>query len=450
MSTRSDVLRELLATPAVRELLRERLRTPEEPGLADVLWEDPDLTLSAVSAAPDRINRLARATVDVTTRLETMPDPVLREYVAELAGELDVELLGDALAAYARLVRRAGPEDLVQGAIDGLDRVDFGRVREEVEAAAEGGGEALEALAVHLAGDPVALANLASALPSLVNATLRVLGATLDAVDIPPEVKASTLFSLIDQIDPRQLGVTLDGLARALVEIHEGSLVLGKDEPRFADVLDRLAQGLLDHTDPHELGRAAVVLAEDLETALGITGELLERDPRLAAILLSAYLGSVHAVMRGAATALERAGELPEEALDTLADVVDRQMEPRTAGRLLGATATLTQRVLQRRPELADQFGRELARSLDGVQLLRLAWAVAEPAIRTLDAEELERHVERALLRGLDLARERPDLVRAVLRPVITVARGAMGHPHEPGSRRRALVRAVRRRTPWR
>jgi len=447
VSTRSDILRELLRTPAVRELLRERLRDREPSGFADVLWEDPDLTLGAVSATPAQVNRLAAASLEIARRLDAMPDPVLREFVEELADDVDGAQLTEALTVYGRLIRRVGGDDLPASLRRRLDEIDFGMVREGIEGAADGAGEALEELAIHLAADPVALSNLLGALPAVVNALLRVVGSTLAAVDIPREIKAASLFGLIDQIDPRYLGWTLQGVADTVVEIHEGSLILGKDEPRFVDVVDRFSQGLLDHTDPEQLARAVVALAEDVETALGVWGDLLQRDPHLAAVALSAHAAVVHAVMRGLAQALERAGELPDEALDEMAAVIERQMEPRSSGRLLDASTTLAERILRQRPELATRFGTELADSMDGVRLLRLIWAVAEPAILALDAEQLERSVERALRRGVEIARQRPDLLRAVVRPVMTVTRGAMRQRmDERGGRGRTLSRVLRRR----
>jgi len=446
MSTRSDVLRELLRTPAVRELLRDRLREGEPSGIADVLWEDPDLTLGAVAATPAQVNRLAGASLDIAQRLDAMPDPVLREFVTELVADVDGAQLAEALTVYGRLIRRVGTDDLPAALQQRLDEVDFGRVRASVEEAADGAGETLGELAAHLAADPVALSNLLCVIPPVLNALLRIAGSALAAAEVPREIKASALFSLIDGVDPRYLGATLDGVASTIVEIHEGSQILGKDEPRFVDVVDRLCQGLLDHSDPEQLARAVVALAEDVETTLGVWGDLLQRDPHLAAIVLSAHAAVVHAVMRGAAQALERAGELPDETIDAMADVIERQMEPRSGGRLVNATTALGARILQRRPELATRFGRELADSTDGVGALRLIWAVAEPAILSLDAEQLERSVERALLRGLSIARERPDLLRAVVRPVVKVARGALRERMDERGGGRALSRVLRRR----
>ena len=80
------VLREVLSTPALKELVMLQLRDirPENAsGLArTLLWGDPALSMSLVGALPRALNWAAEFLLELARQLDSLPEPLL----ADLAG----------------------------------------------------------------------------------------------------------------------------------------------------------------------------------------------------------------------------------------------------------------------------------------------------------------------------------------------------------------------------
>gem|GEM_PF-2014900 len=169
------VMKEILDTPALKEVLllhMRGIRTERARGLAGtLLWEDPAISMSLMGSLPDAANWMLTLLAELGEQLESIPPPLLREILADIASRLDRGKLEEAFSSWSGVVR-------------GL----------AVAKEAEGGGAPL----------PVHLLN--AAIARLDRATM--------ALEDDPEGAARALAGLLERVDTAGLRRSLRRLSR--------------------------------------------------------------------------------------------------------------------------------------------------------------------------------------------------------------------------------------------
>ena len=117
------LLREVLKSPPLKELLMLYARSidPQKaPGLARaLLWEDPVLFMSVVGALPDAADWTVEFLLELGRQLDTLPGPLLRDFVAMAKESVDGGSLAQIPPVYGRLMRKllveegAAPEQVL-------------------------------------------------------------------------------------------------------------------------------------------------------------------------------------------------------------------------------------------------------------------------------------------------------------------------------------------------
>ncbi len=110
------VLRELLKTPAFKELVRIRI-TESEPETArelakTFLWEDVDFSLSLLGSSPHALNFLGKLVEEVGRQLVNFPTHVLKDFLSQMGEKVDRETFQALPQTYAPLVEELFWEDL--------------------------------------------------------------------------------------------------------------------------------------------------------------------------------------------------------------------------------------------------------------------------------------------------------------------------------------------------
>ena len=432
------VTRELLRTPAFRELIRINLRGDWEAGAAELaealVNEDPEVALAAVTSLPRAINALARALAQTGRAAQRYTPALLSAYAAQLWEELDTEALAEVGAVYGGIARRLLLEDdearaallrWAAGRINSLARtaaqtleaqeqqppeqallasreiavhllgsMDFGLLRRAAEAASRETLRRAPALLDEALGDPALLANLLELGPPLLNAAAGLTAQALEAVKLPPEVLASGVLNLLRELDTSRLAALIDAVSRTIQSLHAGSLLLGRHEPRLRVVLATLVDELSERVDHDAAAGAALALAEDARTALQVLAAAAVRDPRLLSRAVAAGLKCAGALSRGVADALEALDRLPDVALDDLGQALERGADEANDAtpRLVNAAVKLAERLLARREDLPRRLLGPLQASVDREALARLAarlsgplWRAAQGALAGLE-----------------------------------------------------------------
>jgi hypothetical protein len=102
------VLRELMRTPAFRELLKLSLREGP-PGSAaslarTLLREDVDLALSVMGSTPLALNRLLEFLLEMAEQLSSFPAPILEDFLRQMAERVDGERASALSAALGEVL----------------------------------------------------------------------------------------------------------------------------------------------------------------------------------------------------------------------------------------------------------------------------------------------------------------------------------------------------------
>jgi hypothetical protein len=102
------VIREIIRTPAFLEIIKTNMTALDPEGarmaVRTVLWEDPELTLSLAGTAPEIINYLVEAVLELGRQLNQFPAPLLDAFLDQLMNGVNVEGMREVPAAYAPLL----------------------------------------------------------------------------------------------------------------------------------------------------------------------------------------------------------------------------------------------------------------------------------------------------------------------------------------------------------
>lgn len=87
-----------------------------------LFWEDPEMLLSVMGAAPDLVNALIVAMAEVAEQLKSMPAPLLQQLIGLVVQKIDGVTLGEAAGNLASI--EIGPPGEEDGGVgDNLDRL---------------------------------------------------------------------------------------------------------------------------------------------------------------------------------------------------------------------------------------------------------------------------------------------------------------------------------------
>ncbi len=436
-SAGARVLKEILNTPAFRELIGIQLRgiDAENAGefIRTALREDPNFSLSLAAAAPGFFNSFVEIFIELGRQIDSLPEGLRDEFMARLRDEIDKEALAElprawtahftqilpliinakmhALAAVADALAQM-PEDrrralleqsianLEPGALveavnawatllinihkenpelgeklrplleKAVDAADLGKVRLAVEAASQFGAEISDHLTRSLMGNPAAAANLFGMIAPLANGLIRALSDTLENLDMAPEITASGLFSVIEDINGKQLGKFATLAAGLICDLHAGSLVLGLNEPQFKAVFSDLVDDASETLDMDKCGEAFMALAEDLEVVAQKLGGEAVSNPHFISRLATAVLIVSGAGRQLAQSLVGALMEMPDEDFDAfIVDAKDR-LEPAEAAKLVNSLARLFNRTQKSTPDFTADTSARFYESLDYEQLI--------------------------------------------------------------------------------
>jgi len=382
-----------------------------------LIWADPNFSLNLATVSPQVVNYLVEALLELSRQWQSLPPELADAFLRETLADIDREKIAAAqqalaphlLASFPALLHTLAsffrhladslnalpPEQrgvLLEKMIDKSDgahlaqtvnacslalmnlrrecpdladrlqpelaaliaRLDSGRLREGVLAASSLAADICLKLFEPALRDPAVLANLAGIVPPLLNDALRLAGGLLRRVDLPPEVTASSLFNLMTELDVSALAGTINAAAVIVNQVHEGSAILGGDEPYFKRVFAELAEGTLNRLDHREVARALVALGQDAEVGAKVLLDWLRHDPAVDRARLFA--------------ALKQGGARLGRAV--AADPTVRQAcEPPTLGRRLNDRLIAFNRRLEARPGAAQQYVRSVFTEIDPREL---------------------------------------------------------------------------------
>ncbi len=107
------ITKELLDTPNLTQALTIILNSIDPPAARDLvrtlLWTDPVLFISLVGALPELVNASLEGAAELAAQLGTLPPPLLRGFLVQVAGRVSGAAAGEAAAGFASLLASLEP-----------------------------------------------------------------------------------------------------------------------------------------------------------------------------------------------------------------------------------------------------------------------------------------------------------------------------------------------------
>ncbi len=106
---KSSVIKEILSTPIIKDLIRANLKTAtneSDPSLVrTLLWEDPEVSLAVLSSLPHLVNRCTGALSEGGRELDEKFSPeLLKSYLTAMGNDIDIDRLKVCAEVWGRII----------------------------------------------------------------------------------------------------------------------------------------------------------------------------------------------------------------------------------------------------------------------------------------------------------------------------------------------------------
>jgi hypothetical protein len=110
MPAEGGVMKEVLSTPFVKDLIRSNLQNIKpnktHPVVNALIWQDPEVILSVLGSIPSVVNSCTGALAEAGKQINEKFSPVLlRDYVGSIMKDIDTGELKALMEAYANLIK---------------------------------------------------------------------------------------------------------------------------------------------------------------------------------------------------------------------------------------------------------------------------------------------------------------------------------------------------------
>ena len=117
--------------------------------------------------------------------------------------------------------------------------------------------------------------------------------------NLAPDLLGDVVFSLVDDIDGKNIGRLINELSELVRKIHTGSTLLGEQgKPQLPNTLSRLTRETMSTVDINLLLKARTLLSEIKEVSLKAFIDQLEQSPQLSSELFQNHFLSMVAFIR--------------------------------------------------------------------------------------------------------------------------------------------------------
>lgn len=183
---------------------------------------------------------------------------------------------------------------------DLIEHIDFGEIKEAADFHRENIGTAVAMINEELWRYPAKVICLLSLVPAVVNMGVSTAKESLAPINrLAPDLLADVVFSLVDDIDGKNIGMLINELGELVRKIHTGSTLLGEPgKPQLPNTLNRLTLEAMSTVDINLLLKSRKLLAEIKEVSLKAFIGQLEQSPELSSEFFQDHFLSIVAFIR--------------------------------------------------------------------------------------------------------------------------------------------------------
>jgi hypothetical protein len=117
-TVKSNVVKEILATPFVKDLIRANLKSvaneSDQSLVRTLLWEDPEVSLAVLSTLPHLVNRCTGALSEAGREIDEKFSPeLLKSYLAAMGNDINTDNITTCAGVWGRIITNlweASPE----------------------------------------------------------------------------------------------------------------------------------------------------------------------------------------------------------------------------------------------------------------------------------------------------------------------------------------------------
>ncbi len=367
------------------------------PVLDALIWEDPERRRHIREGAVESLNALMRMLAGFLSAANMRLDGTGESSMEDLYP--DPQALGELITFLFRWMGtaagkdeetiRARREKKIRILQETMQATDFGVIRDALTRRAETFYPVTKSIIGTMVTDPIIFANLLNILPPLLNNLLKGISHGVAEIDFPPEILASAIFNFMDSLEAEEIGKLINGLCRFICHVHEGSLVLGGDEPRFRPVFQNLMERVIIGIDETMAADALLALFEDVEVIIPVVADVILERPELlqkgAPVLISGF----NALMRGFSYLVTKLNRLPQESYQQLNLEWMEKADFKEAGVLITALVRLLNQVLSPHPDLIEKTLSSVYRAVDKKELGTLIQTLVTQGISFFKNESL-------------------------------------------------------------
>jgi len=267
---------------------------------------DPEFVRQTSAQMPDVINAVIAGLGAFTRELAAMPAGERRYYLKTIIEDTDLGGVGEIITNLARSAnqRKNEPGFLIEALRPKvrslLSEVDFGEIKEAVDASAE----SIPALAGMINEEmwqyPAKMVCLLSLLPALGNMAIRSAVKTVGPInEMPPDLLSDVILSLVRDVDGKSIGSLVNQVSEIVRKIHTGGALIGdRGGHAVPAAVSRLAAEILNEVDVLLLLKSRGMLRELRDQLRVSVIEVLEGNPDIAADFFQGHFRSLASWVR--------------------------------------------------------------------------------------------------------------------------------------------------------
>ena len=181
-----------------------------------------------------------------------------------------------------------------------IEHIDFGEVKTAVDSSREDITAVMKMANEEMWRYPAKVICLLALLPVAVNITVSATKETLAPMNrLAPDLLGDVVFSLVDDIDGKNIGMLINELSELIRKIHTGSTLLGEPgKPHLPNTLSRLTRETMSTVDINLLLKARTLVTEIKEVSLKAFIDQLEHSPELSSEFFQNHFLSIVALIR--------------------------------------------------------------------------------------------------------------------------------------------------------
>jgi len=361
-----DIIRDTLQRPGVRKLV-----------------------FSLVSDTIDRWSGKSRVRKGISRPIKSFISRLLQPYSAKKGNDHIPEQLARLITSYARDLnetRKKAPSSHAverEQAINAfIQNTDFGEIREMVQGSEETILKGLDMTSTALYRYPAKIVSILAILVDIINISLKSIVLLIKPLmdNLGPDLTADIMLTSFRNIQGKEIGKIVGGMAEMIRRLHTGSLLLGKGcTPLFKVYLSDLLNDVISGIDPVVLQKARVALSEDRKSIQEAISDNLQENHDLLKSFIASYSEVRNPLIQAASYKTRMLEDLTPEELTHAVQEGLSGLDVQEAAEIVNSFTRLVNTIHEQSPELSYNIFKSFSDAIDPEEIrITMDWMVPE------------------------------------------------------------------------